>query len=224
MEYPKINTLFKRDLDNLIIPTAYTFEEFEYLENNKFECTEKIDGTNVRVELSMVDDELKIEFKGRTDKAVLPAALLARLKKIFTAKKLNNIFKVEDFSEITIYGEGYGAKIQGCGGKYIKNGVDFILFDVKCDRWWLDRKACEDIANQLGIQIVPLVGYMTIPEAIEYVKKGFKSSIAEDSSLDAEGLVLKTPNGLLFRSGNRIITKIKTCDFVKLKAKYPDYE
>ena len=37
MEYQKINTLFKRDANNIIIPTEYTLEEFEYLNNNIFE-------------------------------------------------------------------------------------------------------------------------------------------------------------------------------------------
>ena len=63
---------------------------------------------------------------------------------------------------------------------------------------------------------------MTIPEAIDFVKKGFKSTIAENKDYDAEGLVLKTPDGLLLRNGERIITKLKTCDFQKYKAKYGD--
>ena len=32
MEYPKIQTLFKRDEKNLIIPGSYTLDEFLYLE------------------------------------------------------------------------------------------------------------------------------------------------------------------------------------------------
>ena len=43
MEYPKINTLFKRDDNNIIIPSEFTIPEFTYLQNNIFECTEKID-------------------------------------------------------------------------------------------------------------------------------------------------------------------------------------
>ena len=58
---------------------------------------------------------------------------------------------------------------------------------------------------------------MTIPEAIEYVKKGFKSTIAENKDYDAEGLVLKTPTGLLRRNGERLVTKIKTVDFRKYR-------
>ena len=60
---------------------------------------------------------------------------------------------------------------------------------------------------------------MSIPEAIEFVKEGFKSRIAENKDYDAEGLVLKAPLGLLDRRGERIITKIKTCDFRQRDAK-----
>mgnify|MGYP002625363171 CR=1 FL=1 len=66
------------------------------------------------------------------------------------------------------------------------------------------------------------MGRMTIQEAIDFVKKGFKSTIAENKDYDAEGLVLKTPNGLLLRSGERLITKIKTCDFQKYQKVYGD--
>ena len=60
---------------------------------------------------------------------------------------------------------------------------------------------------------------MTIKEAIEYVDKGFKSTISENKDYIAEGLVLKTPDGLLDRTGQRIVTKIKTVDFIKLRNK-----
>ena len=68
----------------------------------------------------------------------------------------------------------------------------------------------------MGLKIVPIIGYMTLNEAIEFVKNGYKSTIAENKNYDAEGLVLKTKDGLLDRSGNRIITKIKTKDFAYL--------
>jgi hypothetical protein len=232
MEYQKINTLFKRDENNIIIPDEYTFEEFDYLENVKWECTEKIDGTNMRVELYPIPIEVgchfgfkgwDFEFKGRTDKANIPTHLLTKMKELFTRDKLKKALDIGDMlvEPITIYGEGYGTKIQS-GGNYIKNGVNFILFDVKIGNWWLKREDLEEIAKDLNIDIVPLIGYKTIPEAIEYVKKGFKSTIAENKDYDAEGLVLKTPCGLKFRSGERIITKIKTCDFKKYKARYGD--
>ena len=226
MEYQKINTLFKRDANNIIIPSQYTVPEFEYLKDNKFECTEKIDGTNIRIELTSSDTGINMSFKGRTDKADIPQHLLLKLNQLFDRSLLMEIFGLIDDTpdcNITLYGEGYGVKIQK-GGNYIKNDVDFILFDVKVGNWWLDRKSCEQIAEALNIKIVPLIGYMTIPEAVEYVKKGFKSTIAENKDYDAEGLVLKTPYGLRFRNGERIILKIKTVDFVKFKNKYGDEE
>lgn len=226
-EYQKIQTLFKRDEKNIIIPDQFTYPEFEVLKDLKWECTEKIDGTNIRIELESsgnLEDGIIMSFKGRTDKAIIPEHLLTKLNWLFDRDRLMEVFNITDKTQdcnITLYGEGYGAKIQK-GGNYISNDVDFILFDVKIGKWWLDRESIKDIANKLGINVVPLMGYMTIPEAIEYVKKGFKSTIAENKDYDAEGLVLKTPCGLLKRDGERLITKIKTVDFRKYQLAYPN--
>ena len=220
-KYQKIQTLFLRDDKNIIIPDQFTYPEFEYLKDNKWECTEKIDGTNIRIELdfNVHDDgvrEVNVNFKGRTDEATIPAHLYRRLKELFDNVNWLEVFDITSTTSITLYGEGYGTKIQK-GGNYISSGVDFILFDVKVDKWWLQRDAVEDIANKLNIKIVPLIGYMTIPEAVEYVRRGFKSTIAENKDYDAEGLVLKTTTGLLRRNGERLITKIKTVDFRKYR-------
>ena len=226
-EYQKIQTLFKRDERNIIIPDQFTYPEFEVLKDLKWECTEKIDGTNIRIELTSSgnpEDGIIMSFKGRTDKAIIPEHLLTKLNWLFDREHLMEVLNITDETQdcnITLYGEGYGAKIQK-GGNYISNDVNFILFDVKIGKWWLDRESIKDIANKLGINVVPLMGYMTIPEAIEYVKKGFKSTIAENKDYDAEGLVLKTPCGLLKRDGERLITKIKTVDFRKYQLAYPN--
>lgn len=226
-EYQKIQTLFKRDERNIIIPDQFTYPEFEVLKDLKWECTEKIDGTNIRIELASSgnsEDGIIMSFKGRTDKAIIPEHLLTKLNWLFDREHLMEALNITDETQdcnITLYGEGYGAKIQK-GGNYISNDVNFILFDVKIDKWWLDRESIKDIANKLGINAVPLMGYMTIPEAIEYVKRGFKSTIAENKDYDAEGLVLKAPCGLLKRDGERLITKIKTVDFRKYQLAYPN--
>lgn len=226
-EYQKIQTLFKRDERNIIIPDQFTYPEFEVLKDLKWECTEKIDGTNIRIELTSSgnpEDGIIMSFKGRTDKAIIPEHLLTKLNWLFDREHLMEALNITDETQdcnITLYGEGYGAKIQK-GGNYISNDVNFILFDVKIGKWWLDRESIKDIANKLGISAVPLMGYMTIPEAIEYVKEGFKSTIAENKDYDAEGLVLKAPCGLLKRDGERLITKIKTVDFRKYQLAYPN--
>lgn len=245
MKYQKINSLFKRDENNLIIPTEFCQDEFGYLKDLKWECTEKIDGTNMRVIITpiysqtylenanvFVDSfaEFKIEIKGKSDDAIVPKHLMDKMIKIFTKDKIYDTFSnryilneekhEKNLDPIILYGEGYGVKIQK-GGNYISNDVDFILFDVKVGNIWLQRYSCEEIAKSLNIKIVPFVGLMTIPEAIEYVKKGFISNISENRNYLAEGLVLKTPLGLMDRRGNRLITKIKYKDFRDLERKTP---
>lgn len=243
-EYQKINTLFMRDANNIIMPDKMTCPEFDYLKDCRWECTEKIDGTNIHFDVVFSfqyaeNDSVEVSVNhticGRTAKAQIPAHLYKKLEEIISRSDSRGRLVSQAFESaiskaieagenefcVSIYGEGYGVKIQK-GGNYIKNDVGFILFDVRVGDWWLTREACEEIAQQLNIPIVPLIGYMTIPEAIEYVKKGFKSTIAENPDYDAEGLVLKTPYGLQFRNGQRIITKIKTCDFQKYRQKYGD--
>ena len=203
--YTKINTCFKRDLDhnsklyNCIMPEwGYTTPEFELLKDLKWEATEKIDGTNMSYCYSYHQkpygtiENLKIH--GKTEKAQIPTHLLAKMYKLVSVEKIRKVFVKEDTVnlDVQIFGEGY---------------------DVKIGDMWLTREACEDIASKLGLKIVPLIGYLNLQEAIDFVKNGFKSRIAENKDYDAEGLVLKAPLGLLDRRGERIITKIKACDF-----------
>ena len=216
-DYQKINTIYKRDQKtNKLLIGDWSLPEFEYLKDCKWRAEEKIDGTNIQIRFN----GQSVEIGGRTVNANIPTFLLNKLQEIFTAAKLQSCFPPESeeksklfYTNVILYGEGYGAKIQKGGGRYIKNDTNFILFDVRIDRWWLKRDAVEQIASALGIKVVPVIGYMSIPEAEEYVRNGFISQIAEDPTYEAEGLVLKTDLGLLDRSGQRIIAKIKTRDF-----------
>ena len=223
-EYQKINTLFKRDSNNVIMPDAWADPMFEYLANTKWEATEKVDGTNIRIIIAPPATEgapVDVEFRGRTDAAQIPGHLLKRLEELFPVDKMTEQLNpaVRPLKgTIVLYGEGYGEKIQS-GGRYVRGGADFILFDVRVGDWWLLRDKVEGIADALSIKVVPFMGYMTIPEAIEFVRRGFTSQIATDPTLPAEGLVLKTPMGLLDRTGHRIVAKVKTVDFRKLEAK-----
>lgn len=245
--YQKINTIFKRDENNIIMPhEEFSVPELNWLRNCKFEATEKIDGTNIRIEvipvLNVTSAGLNlpymfvVRYKGKTDNAQIPPHLLKHLEETYPKEKVleslglpeylseeycqeKGYERFEDVPMYTIYGEGYGVKIQK-GGNYIKDGVGFIVFDVKVGDMYLLRDSMEDIAGKLGAPVVPYMGQFTIDEAIEFVKKGFKSTIAENKDYDAEGLVLKSPNGLCTRRGERIIFKVKTCDFIKYKNKY----
>lgn len=233
--YPHIDTCFKREMDktspyyNCIRPDEPLVDPvFDWARKAgiKFECTEKVDGTNMSIYIypwCIVNGEIteyEMEVHGKTEKAQLNPKLLENIYRKWPIEKLVEAFTYngqKPTDTIILYGEGYGAGIQK-GGNYIKNDVDFRLFDVQIGKFWLERDALEDIASKLSMDIVPVIGYMTIDEAIEYVKKGFKSTIAENKDYDAEGLVLKMPLGLLKRNGGRIMTKIKTCDFRALES------
>lgn len=224
-EYPKIDTLFKRDDRKVIIPDQFCNPLFYHLSDLKWEATEKIDGTNIRVIVLPPEEDggmVRVEFIGREEVSEIPKRLLEKLKSLFPAEKLNEVLnsgerKLDNVA--VLYGEGYGVNIQKCGKRYNSKDVDFILFDVKIGKWWLLRDNVEDIANKLGIKVVPIVGHMTIPEAIEKVRNGFLSTESNDKTLQAEGLVLKCPYGICDRSGERIVTKIKTKDFRKKESR-----
>jgi hypothetical protein len=211
--YHKIQTIFKRKQGNNskeLIINDWTLPEFEYLQYNKWECTEKIDGTNTRILMGE-----KLEFRGRTDRTNLPQPLVDRLTERFSwyNERSSSIYEVLGFDpdggdHWCLYGEGYGPKIQN-GGCY-RADQDFILFDIKIGKYWLSRESVVDIANKLGLDVVPLVGQLTIKEAISMVQGGMKSQIAD---CEAEGLILKTPHGMIRSNGDRIITKIKCRDF-----------
>src|SRR3989304_4166312 len=111
---------------------------------------------------------------------------------------------------IVLYGEGYGAKVQKGGENYKANGVDFVLFDVLVGDWWLLHEDVEDVARQLGIATVPVIGRGPISQAVDIVRGGFPSKWG---AFPAEGLVLRTPVGLCGRNGHRVLAKLKTKDW-----------
>lgn len=207
-EYHKIHTVFKRDLQSRtkdIIEGEYSRPEFEYLANNAWTFTEKVDGTNIRVILK----DGTVTFGGRTDAASIPANLVSRLNERFLTVSARQKLAEAFPDGAVLYGEGYGPKIQKGGGLYRKD-QDFVLFDVRVGRWWLLRPAVEDVAKCLGIDIVPIVGEGTIKDAVEKVRGGLTSAWG---NFQAEGLVLRPKTELLTRGGDRIITKIKGRDF-----------
>ena len=211
--YPKIQSIFKRDMaakgrHKPLFMGDYTTPEFEYLKDNIWVFTEKIDGTNIRIIWDDQSSDRLLEIKGKTEKSQIPPHLL---------KKLTAMFPTELFEErypgatLTLYGEGYGVKINS-GGNYIKDDVSFILFDVKIGNWWLKREDVEKIAISLGIGVVPIVYKGSLFDGIQEVSCGLKSKFGD---FFAEGVVGKLLIDLQTRSGKRIVVKIKHCDFYK---------
>lgn len=213
MKYHKIQTLFKRDEKNIIIPNQFTLPEFLLLRGIEWVWTEKVDGTNIRITLDeSLDSQNTFEFGGRTDNAQMPTRLLKILMEKFDSSMVDKVrSKVQ--SKITFFGEGYGAKIQKGGGNYIPGGNDFVLFDANIDGWTLKRDSLEELGKSLEIAVVPIVGKGTLDEAIEFVKG---KPLSKWGDFAAEGIVCRPAVELFQRNGKRIITKIKCKDFLDL--------
>lgn len=315
--YQKINTIFYRDENNIIMPyDEFVWPELNWLRNCKWDASIKVDGTNMRIEVSPTIKDCQgvdfgavmlgvaIDIKGKTDNANIPKNLDSYMwktyvssdwtnrdkpgsydlvGKIFTALRLPengylctrdpltglNIQEnvdlllekgyikkvgchtldgrhlndpeatiVEDYvvdeencslpKMYTIYGEGYGAGIGKAGSHYSKTKVSFIAFDVKVTcrdgrEVYLNKSQRDEILDFVGIPKVIEMVPMTIDEAIEFVREGFVDPLAEEENFGAEGLVLKTPDGLLNKNGQRLCFKVKTGDFQKYFNKYGTY-
>jgi hypothetical protein len=208
-EYHKIQTVFLRDPDTnfkTLLEGQCSEPAFNYLARNEWIWTEKVDGTNIRI---MCDGDAPT-FGGKLDSSQLPAQLVKRLGERFHSEDglslIANTFDPD--ATVTLYGEGYGAGIQK-GGVY-RPDQDFILFDVNINGYWLERTNVEDIAQKLGLDIVPIIGHGTLHEMVEIVRRGFDSVLGDCL---AEGIVARPATELRGKDGSRIITKLKHKDF-----------
>lgn len=239
MLYPSIDTLYTRDpITHKLVAGDYKEEIFSLIK--EWEWTEKIDGTNIRVQYHPIfdddicDDYLAWEMKigGRTENAQLPMGVVDYIQSKLTVKKLHEIFGEKS---VVIFGEGYGDKIQeGSGYIHPDDPVrqKFIVFDILVgEKYWLKREAVVGICESLGLDVVPLIEVTPIPTpsedhgevliwmdndpliATDFIKRGFKSKLG-DGTKDAEGLVGRTRIPLFDAKHRRVIAKLRTEDFV----------
>lgn len=214
-EYHKIETLFQRDIEGTkkLIEGQFRNETIQYLANNFWDWTEKVDGTNIRVHW----DGHKVEYGGRTDKAQIPATLINKLNEYFGGETNAQLFE-QTFGdrEVMICGEGYGAKING-GGTYMEDGksVDFIMFDLQIGANYQDRESVERCAQTFGVKVVPIVGRGDLDDAVAFIKTHPMSQIGPGTH-EMEGIVCRPMTELNDRCHNRVIVKIKWEDFKDL--------
>lgn len=214
MEYPKIETVFNRDEKTFKVKEdEIRLPEFSNIKH--WWVTEKIDGTNIRI--LHEKGWPQVQILGRTNRAQTPTFLLKYLQETFTHEKLEKTF--DDARQnilITLYGEGYGARIQK-GGNYRPKDVSFRLFDVRVGDWWLEPENILDIAYKLGINTTPNLGVMTLEEAVKFIKSNPKSIVAKEEGgnpdYPMEGIVARSYPLVLRRNGKRVIWKLKQKDF-----------
>ncbi len=211
IEYPKIETLYNREeKTHFVIPSAVRWPEFLLV--NRWHITEKVDGTNIRIGYT---PENGVLLGGRTAAAQLPACLVGYLNTTFTVDKMAAIFP--DATNVILFGEGYGPKIQKGGGNY-RADASFRLFDVLVGDLWLTRESVEDIAEKLGVRTVPSLGYTCcLPSsAADLACLITDSQVAREdggAGCRAEGIVARTEPLLLNRRGQRLMWKLKFRDF-----------
>ena len=207
IEYTKIPNIYRRETfgKNKLIEGEYSSIELEYLKNNLWEFTEKVDGASQRI----IWDGYRVEFRGRTDKSDIPSHLLTRLDELFGGESKEEIFE-QTFGnkEVILFGEGYGRKIQKHGELY--GEPNFILFDVYIGGYWLDRGAIADIASKFGIDRVPLIFIGDLDAGVKFIKAHPKSRLRD---AEMEGIVGRPLVQMFSRTGERIMVKIKCRDF-----------
>ena len=231
MEYPKINSLWKREgwyfdekVKKLTPPDLQSkrqsfiigdYAEPEFGNVRQWRVDEKVDGTNIRIFYTKTmlhggEIEESVTFGGRTSNAQLPTHLLAHLQKTFTAEWLNQAFP-ECPCNVILFGEGYGPKIQACGGNY-RRDPGFIIFDVVVGGWWLKREAVKEIADKLAIPMVPDLGVMTEDEIVAFVKSKPLSRCSLNPQM-MEGVIARSEPLMLFRNGKPLVFKLKCKEF-----------
>ena len=207
IEYHKIDGLFARDMEGSkqLIEGVFRNPAVEFLKDNTWQFTEKIDGTNIRVHWN----GHKVAFGGRADATEIPSHLLNKLTEMFGTDEAEQIFEQKfGEKEVILFGEGYGPKIQS-GGSY-RSDVSFIMFDVLISGNYQPRESVEDIAKAFGVDVVPIIFEGTIQEGVDYVKSKPKSTMG---TARMEGLVGRPKIEMRDRGGKRIIVKIKVKDF-----------
>jgi len=115
---------------------------------------------------------------------------------------------------IYIYGEYFGQGIQKCGGRYYDNN-DFCVFDIDIQGWWITKEMRDAYCKELSLKTVPFIGVNTLQGFEKMVTEGFTTRVdgAKDQTLIEEGIVARPLVPIKDGRDNRIIVKIKHCDY-----------
>jgi hypothetical protein len=233
LKYPKIETLFVRD-DKHKVTSQLRINDFDNIKN----CiiTEKINGTNAQIVLSINYDTLDVKVRfcsreneiERKDIMFIADTCCKKLKLDKIAEFYHNEIALnqkeavikDNATELRLYGEVYGDRINE-GGIYCGKGIrDFRLFDIQIGSHFASYDNLCAIAERLEIKVVPIIYEGPILDLLEYEKlkgflENFKTRIIGEGGTGglAEGIVVRPEPLLLNRFGERIIIKIKRSDF-----------
>ncbi len=216
-KYRKINTLWKRDMKNKGAIKRWDFSEDVVKNIRKWSITEKIDGQCITVAVTKDD----IEVYGKTKNTEFNSAhepLLTYINEKFTREALDEVLDFTKADKVIFFGEGYGVKINK-GGKYLKEGQKFILFDVCIDGIWLEEDTVTFFAECLDIQRVPILCIDAFQVAENLCQMITLSQVSEqEPSCRIEGVVARAHPMVLDRLTHEpIMFKLKVEDYQHLR-------
>lgn len=211
--YHKIYAPFKREglKDKYVKIGLWQTAALEYVQRLNWEWTEKIDGTSIGVKW----DGERISFVGHTEKSQIPNNLMNYLRNKFGTSEAESMFE-STFGEtnVTLYGEGISKETNYSYGYPDGN---FIFYDIFCDtsnQFW-SRDTVHDIAKKFELAEPAVILTGSVMDAIHFIQEPRKQSKL-DPSIPMEGLVGRPLVELTAANGQRIITKIKYCDYAPL--------
>lgn len=163
MGYMHINNLY-RDQTVLMFKEVYAME--------------KVHGTSTHI--AYQDGEIRL-FAGGADHL--------SFTNIFDVPALLEQFKARQYPAMTIYGEGFGGKMQGMRETY-GDKLRFVAFDVKIGQSWLEVPKAEEIVRNLGLDFMP---YERGPATVEWLdeQRDRPSRVAVKPDCISEGIVIR---------------------------------
>lgn len=186
--FPHMDNLYRN-------PDALTLPEQECY------AMEKLDGTSAHIgwkspHIHYFSGGSKYE----TFKSIFDEASLVR--------GFEMLFKPED--SVKIYGEAYGAKIQGFAHRY-GDQLRFCAFEVQVNGVWLSVPEAQKIVEYLGLEFVH---YVRIPCTVEALnaERDKPSVQAERNGMgvqDSEGIIIRPLTERFREDGTRCIWKHK---------------
>ncbi len=119
--------------------------------------------------------------------------------------------------QLTIFGEGYGGKMQGMSRTYGKE-LKFVAFDVRIGENWLDVEKAHEICAFMDIDFVAYERVSTDLEDLDIEKNKPSVQAKRNGIIDPkmrEGVVLRPIIELKKNNGARIICKHKRDEFME---------
>ena len=216
-EYENIPEPYVRDPDSKkFLRGWHSRDEIAYLHRNLWVCIEKIKGIQAKVIWDGAEN--RIQFHSQSKPSVkVPESALQLLQDTFRTDEMRERLRTAfGMQTAVLYCECFGGDVRQ-GEAYSKD-CSLVVFDVYFPKkhLYLDfTDAIEVVERKLGLKFVPLVGYMTLDAAMDYVQMQ-PASFFGDAPL--YGLICRPSPGLLDLQGNRIAVKLEVKELCEAQA------